>query len=205
MKKFILLSLMICIFNICWAQSLIQKTKNEVIKEDFRKRILINPDSLSLHENFINSYENIENVISQYDLWILKYKKSHIIPFAIGKALFNKENINASKYLIIATKANSNLAEAWYYLAIDAQRKGNSEDEINFSNKAAISESSSGLYLFQKAYSYYKKNKYTADSLMIEVARKFNLKNFGAKALLTLSLKEENITIKIIRICLFIF
>lgn len=197
MKKFLLISIYYLIFIKTVFCQTNERTDNDFNKNQFYKsRILTSPNNLQFHEAYINSTKNVLDLLPIYDLWIKKFKESYNIPFAIGKALFNKENINASKYLIIATQANTNLAEAWYYLAIDAQRKGNIKDEIYLSNKAYNLENTSGLYTFQYAYSYYKKNKSVADSLMIEVAYKFNSENFGAKALLILSLKEENIIIK---------
>jgi thiol-disulfide isomerase/thioredoxin len=154
------------------------------------------PDSLPLHEKYLNLSYKDNNLESQYQIWTKKFPKSAIVPFAIGKNLFSNSEPSCEYFLMEAVKRNPNLAEAYYLLSINAQRKQNLEEEINYSKKAEIADKTNGKYAFSAAYVYFEKDKEYADSVMLEVARKFKHNEFGAKALFFLAYQENNLTIK---------
>jgi thiol-disulfide isomerase/thioredoxin len=161
-----------------------------------KSQIEQSPDNLKLHEEFISlSFKDI-NLEPQYKAWLVKFPKSAIVPFAIGKNLFHQDEPRNEFFLIEAVKRNPNFANAYYLLAINAQKKQNLDEEIIYSKKAEIADKTNGKYAFEAAYVYYEKDKIYADSVMLEVARKFKINEFGAKALFFLAYQESNLTIK---------
>lgn len=185
MKNFITLFLLLACIQ-TFAQSDI-KIISEIIKQ---------PDNLSLNHLLIDKLKNEDELIKVYDKLIIECPKSYIIPYLIGEYLFNKENPDAIKYLLRAIKINPKLPEPYYLLTIESQRRGNLESEIFYSGKARDLDQNNGKYAFQEAYSYYKKNKQIADSLMLEVARKFRDSEYGAEALFHLEERAENFMMK---------
>lgn len=185
MKKIITLFFVI-VFNQTLAQN-----NNQLVSE-----IIKNPGDAILNQKLIDNIKDENELIKVYDKLISHCPNSYIIPFIIGQHLFNKENPQTLKYLSKAIKINPKLAEAYYISAIQYQRIGDLANELFYAEEAKKLDLKNGKYAFQAAVSNYKKNKEFADSSMLEVVRKFRNEATGAKALIHMAMKENELTLK---------
>src|ERR1700743_3941908 len=105
------------------AKKEIQATPEEIRK--LRARVEANPDSLNFHQAYIKA-AGIENpeVAAQYDVWMAKFPKSAMVPYAIGKGYTNAESPKAKPYLLKAVKIDPKFTEAWGGLWEEAERWG---------------------------------------------------------------------------------
>src|SRR5712671_5210700 len=61
-----------------------------------------NPEDLKVHKEYIKAVGlgASDKLIKQYELWMVQFPKSVTVPFAIGKAFYEKERVEASPYLL---------------------------------------------------------------------------------------------------------
>src|SRR5690606_38539733 len=109
--------------------------------------------------------------------------KSAVIPFELGRYYCKSENPKAKKYLLRATEINSNNADIWNLLSIDALRWGDDEGRLKYLKKAIAVAPNNPQYYIGYLYSLEGIPKLKSDSIALDVFLRFKGMPDGAKAL----------------------
>ena len=190
MKKFFHLQklsvmLFLCLFIFkANAQQKFDKTSAQWTEINrLKAKVEANPSNLKLHENFIKAFDvDDPAIIIVYQNWEKKFPKEYAVPFAIGRALANREILNAKDFLLHTSVLKPDNAETWSLLALlDARLQGNPRKN-EFLQKAAFYAPKNPEYLFNYAYSFKDTDTQKYDSLSLEVARKFPNSEIAAQA-----------------------
>ncbi len=119
------------------------------------KKLELNLDSLDLHMIFMEeSGLGVDSLISQYEIWRLRFPRSSVVPFALGKSLFYRSHPDARKWLTYALENDSTLAEAHMLYGMDAERWGDNKESSESFRKASQIEQDNARYAFYEAHSY---------------------------------------------------
>jgi peroxiredoxin len=169
----------------------------------FRASVEAHPDSLSLHEHYINAMEkaghlragNRDSVLGllskQYETWMVRFPHSATVPFAWGAALTGMENPKAKPYLLKAVSLNPSLGDAWEYLWEDAQRWGDFKGSLVYLKKAVDADPLNADYGFYYADSFIDDStRYDAE--IRAFVKKFPKNRRGAQALYWLAARTSN-------------
>lgn len=180
------------------AQSIYKVPANQLAEQEkWRKVIEKQPNNLEAHRNYLDLFYVTEiSTTKQYDLWIEKYPNSFVIPFAIGKAYFDKESPKAKSYLLKALSIKPNLAEAWHLLGIDAQFRGDNLASTEYFQKAAKADPENPDYSFSYAFSYKDINKLQYDSLSFNTVRRFPASKEAVLSLYLLASSTNDVGLK---------
>ncbi|MFD2599076.1 redoxin family protein [Sphingobacterium corticis] len=119
------------------------------------KQLEQNLDSLDLHMIFLEESDlSIDSLISQYEVWRLKFPHSSTVPLALGRSLFYRSHSDARKWLTYALQNDSALAEAHMLYGMDAERWGDNKVASEAFSKASRIEKGNARYAFYEAHSY---------------------------------------------------
>jgi len=156
------------------------------------------PDSLSVHTAYIEAL-GIENpeVEKQYAIWMNKYPKSAMVPYAIAKAYLNEESPKAKPYLLKAVAIDPNFTEAWGGLWTDGERWGDFTVSRGYLAKAAQSDPSNPNYAFYYASSFRTVDEGKWLQMSLDVAKSFPNHERGAQALYWLGERSKKIADKL--------
>jgi thiol-disulfide isomerase/thioredoxin len=161
--------------------------------DKLKQAVEASPDSLSKHAAYISAV-GIENpeLVKQYDLWIKKYPKSPVIPYALSKAYLDVESPKAKPYLLKTVAIDPKYGEAWSGLWIDAERWGDFKASREYLAKAVAADPSNASYAFYYASSFGTIDMDKYRELSLGVAKKFPDSERGAQALYWLGSKSTN-------------
>lgn len=161
------------------------------------------PDSISKHNLFLQKFGRKDSLVikNQYEYWLKKFPKSAVIPFVIGRYYYRFESPKATKYLLRATEMNSNNAEAWHFLSIDALRWGDYGAQLSFLKKAMNAAPKNPQHALSYLYalteiSESKLESITLDSIALDVFIRFKGTPEGARALVFLAEKAGSVDLK---------
>jgi len=179
------------------AITLAQRGKTEIITDKaqlakLKAAVEASPDSLSAHQAYTKAV-GIEGpeLEAQYAIWMEKFPKSAMVPYAIAKAYLNEESPKAKPYLLKAVAIDPKFTEAWAGLWSDAERWGDFAAASNYLAKAAESDPSNPTYVFYYASSFKNKDEAKWQEMSVEVARRFPDHERGAQALYWLGVRSK--------------
>jgi thiol-disulfide isomerase/thioredoxin len=160
----------------------IQATPEEI--KILHAKVEANPDSLNFHQDYIKAV-GIEDprLAAQYDVWMAKFPKSAMVPYAIGKSYARAESPNAKPYLLKAVNIDPKFTEAWGGLWEDAQRWGDFKGGDEYLKKAMESDSSNSTYAFYYTMSFEKGDPVLYKQKIFELAKRFPENERGAQGL----------------------
>jgi len=179
------------------------------------KAVEKNPDSLSLHEQYIKSigwtgdlywksdiyptrFDSVVFIMEeQYKKWALKLPKSYVIPLAIGSAFWEGESPKASEYLKKAIQLNPKLADGYFKLSIDAERWGNEELAKTYMKAATEANPLDPSYAFYYAMYFDKIDMDVFRSKIYDLVKKFPTHERAAQGLYWLGANTRNVQEKI--------
>lgn len=176
------------------AQKPLAATKADSGKlEKLKAAVEASPDSSNVHEAYLKA-AGIDNpkAIAQYEIWIKKYPKSAMVPYALAKAYLYQESPKAKPYLLKALAINPKFADAWAGLSEDAERWGDFKNGHEYLGKAAASDPSNPNYAFYYASSFDGIDETKWTQMSLEVAKRFPNSERGAQALYWLSAKSKH-------------
>ncbi|WP_316788728.1 redoxin domain-containing protein [Pedobacter frigoris] len=155
------------------------------------------PDSLKVHTAFIKAMgtDNPE-LEKQYEVWMTKYPKSAMVPYALGKAYEDQESPKAKPYLLKTVALDPKFTEAWGGLWIDAERWGDFAGGRDYLAKAVASDPSNPNYNFYYASSFSGADEAKYRELSLAVAKKFPSHERGAQALYWLGARSKKVADK---------
>ncbi len=169
----------------------------EEIKK-LREKVEANPDSLNFHQAYIKA-AGIESpeVTAQYAIWMNKFPKSAMVPYAIGKAYTGAESPKAKPYLLKAVKIDPKFTEAWGGLWQDAQRWGDFKGGDVYLKKAMESDPSNASYAFYYTMSFENADPALFKQKILDLAKQFPGNDRGAQGLYWLAEKSNDAQFRI--------
>lgn len=180
-----------------------QHRKTEVVTDKaqlakLKAAVAASPDSLSVHTAYTKAVgiEGAE-LEAQYAIWMKKFPKSAMVPYAIAKAYLNEESPKAKPYLLKAVEIDPKFTEAWGGLWQDGERWGDFTVSRGYLAKATESDPSNPNYAFYYASSFSKVDETRYRELSLAVARKFPAHERGAQALYWLGERSKKVEDKI--------
>jgi thiol-disulfide isomerase/thioredoxin len=173
-------------------------TTDKVQLAKLKAAVAAKPDSLNVHTAYIEALgkENPE-LEKQYAIWMKKYPKSAVVPYAIAKAYLDEESPKAKPYLLKAVEVDPTFTEAWGGLWMDGERWGDFTASRGYLAKAAQSDPSNPNYAF-----YYASSFRTVDAgkwlqMSLDVAKRFPNHERGAQALYWLGERSKEVADKL--------
>ncbi len=150
------------------------------------------PDSLNVHAAYIKA-AGAENpkVIAQYELWMKKYPKSAMVPYAIADAYLDEESPKAKPYLLKAVAIDPKFADAWGGLWQDGERWGDFTVSRGYLAKAAESDPSNPSYAFYYASSFDNVDEAKWIAMSLDIAKRFPNHERGAQSLYWLAERSK--------------
>jgi len=146
------------------------------------------PDDLKAHEDFINAFDiNDPRLPRQYAIWMQRYPKIAMVPFALGKTYEEYDNTICKKYLLKALDLNPNMAEAWEYLSKNATDLSHNAEALEYMYKAAQCDPKNAECAFKYALLNSDGDPAKYDSLMLKVVYHFPDDDRSAEALYRLA------------------
>ncbi|MGZ3763689.1 MAG: redoxin domain-containing protein, partial [Mucilaginibacter sp.] len=143
-----------------------------------------NPDNLKAHEDFIDAFDIKDPRLSrQYAVWMKRFPKSAMVPFALGKEYYDFTDSICKKYLIKAVNINPHMAQAWEYLSLYATFSGDHLLAIDYMRRATECDPKNADCAFAYAFLFKDGDPAKYDSLMLKVAYHFPDDIKGVKAL----------------------
>jgi len=185
------------------ATVLAQRGKTEVITDKaqlakLKAAVEKSIDSANVHEAYIKAMgsENPE-LEKQYTLWLHKYPKSAMVPYAIAKAYLNEESPKAKPYLLKAVAINPKFTDAWGGLWQDGERWGDFTVSRGYLAKATESDPSNPMYAFYYASSFGSVDEAKWKEMSLDVAKRFPNHDRGAQALYWLGARSKKVADKL--------
>ncbi len=177
-----------------FAQARFAKTNVQLAKlQKLQTAVESNPGNLKTHEAFIEALDPDDPYLkSQYAIWLKRFPKSPIVPFAIGRILESRRDPDARNFLLKSVELKPDLAEAWNLLAMEAELKGESELFREYSGHAKKVDPENPKYAFFYAYSHKDLDPVRYDSLMLAVVFRFPESEPAALALYWLAENSKN-------------
>jgi len=161
-----------------------QPQNKETLKKKAIADVAANPDDLKAHEAYIDAMDIKDPALAaQYETWMKVFPKSGIVPFAIGKAYEEHDQLGFEKYLLAAVKLKPGLAEAWALLSRKASLSGDSVMAVEYMQHATLSEPKNADYAYYSVSLHQNGDPAKYDSLMLNVAYRFPDSERGAQAL----------------------
>lgn len=179
-----------------------QQVKSNYITSEYVGKIKRNieerPNDIKAHEDFLNLFFPKDSIVikDQYNLWMKHFPKSYVIPFAIGRMFYRREDPQATDYLLKTVLANPNMAEAWHLLSIDAMRRGNDTLIAEYAEKAKKADPKNSEYALAYANSIEKTDVTRSDSLILEIANQFDNTDAAAIAINNLAYNASSFELK---------
>ena len=180
---------------------------NEVDKvaiAKLEKEISLYPDSLPLHDSYLQATKFTKwgmkedpSFIEHYKKWMQKFPKSATLPYALGHAFAGKESPEAKPYLLKAIQLDPNFDKAYFDLWIDAERWGDFNKSRDYIKKASEIEPGNPDYAFYYAGTYDNSDKDKYTKLSLDVAKRFPESERGAQALYWLAARNNDPQMKI--------
>jgi thiol-disulfide isomerase/thioredoxin len=171
----------------------LQKVFNKKELKTLYNSILIHPDSLSIHNNYLDAM-GIDNpkLLKEYDALLTKFPKSAVVPYAYGIYLSRLESPEARKYLLVAVERDSTLSEAYSALAFDAQRRGDMNLSLDYLLRAkrAAPDNPNHAFYYASTWKNFDSNRWILESL--NVAENFPDHQRGAQALFWLAERSKD-------------
>lgn len=193
-----------CLTTICFLLSFSYQTKAqdkhtptalelEQVKM-LRIKVEAHPEKIELHRAFIDAFGKAGGTSTgislddQYKIWIGKHPQLYAIPYAIGEMYANQKNSKAIPFLLRANKLNpNNNDDAWNLLKGNAYFTDNLVTRQHYMQNAMQYDPKNAQYAFDYARSFEDTDAKRADSLYLDVARRFPDSEFGADALYILA------------------
>jgi len=215
--KFVIISLALTGFA---SQAFSQKTIRSLEPINWKKvatcikAVETNPDTLSLHEEYIKSigwtgslywksdiyparFDSVVSIMEeQYKKWLSKYPNSPVIPLAIGSAFWDGESPKALEYLKKAVQIDPKLADGYFKLSIDAERWGNEEQAREYMKAAMEAEPNDPAYAFYYAMYFDKIDMDVFRSKIYDLVKKFPTHERAAQGLYWLGVNTKDINSK---------
>jgi thiol-disulfide isomerase/thioredoxin len=164
--------------------STIASLKNEVEKY---------PDSLPLHKDYIDAMTLANpDLATQYNAWMEKYPSSYKVPFAIGNALYHREDPAATPYLKKVVAMKPQMAEVWQMLSIDAERWGDEKAAHEYMGKAKQAAPNDPSYAFYFAMDFEHTDPKKWREEIYTVAKRFPAHERGAQGLYWLATRSTD-------------
>ncbi|MDN5287771.1 MAG: redoxin protein [Mucilaginibacter sp.] len=169
--------------------------------EKLKMAVEANPDSLNKHMAYIKAMglqeypKPVENpeLVPQYTVWMKKYPKSAIVPYALGKAYLGMESPKAKPYLLKALEINPKYAEAWFGLWEDAQRWGEFRAGLDYLAKAVAADPENADYAFYYADAdVFRTDKIKHTEMILALAKRFPNSERGAQGLYWLATRSTS-------------
>lgn len=192
-----------CFTTICFLLSFSYQTKAQdkhtptALELDQLKMLRIkveaHPEKIELHRSFIDAFGKAGGTSTgislddQYKIWIGKHPQLYAIPYAIGEMYAEQKNPKAILFLLRANKLKPNSNEAWNLLKGNAYFTNNLETRQQYMQNAMQYDPKNAQYAFDYARSFEDTDAKRADSLYLDVARRFPDSEFGADALYNLA------------------
>ncbi|PWG80612.1 TlpA disulfide reductase family protein [Pararcticibacter amylolyticus] len=166
------------------AAKLAARTTDPEILEGLKKAVEAAPDSLSVHQAYIEavSPDNPE-IFARYDELMKEFPQSAMVSYALAKAYLDKESPKAKPYLLKAVATNPQFAPAWYGLWIDDLRWGNFEEGCEYIRKAIAADPTNPLYQYRYATSFMGLDQEKFTDLSFKIARDFPESEYADRAL----------------------
>lgn len=156
-------------------------------------KVNANPNSLKAYQDFINALDiNDPMLPSQYSVWMKRFPKSAITPFALGKTYEEYDDPRCEQYLLDAIRIDSCFAQAWRYLSLNATLKGDKAAAVTYMRRATKSDPKAADCAFDYASLQQDGDPAKYDSLMLNVAYRFPDNGRGAEALFHLAALPYN-------------
>lgn len=151
------------------------------------------PDSLPLHDDYIKAMTLANPELkTQYDDWMKKYPANYRVPFAIGKALYNREDPAATPYLKKVVALKPQMAEVYQMLSIDAERWGDEKAAHEFMGKAKQAAPNDPSYAFYYAMDFEHTDPAKWRKEIYTVAKRFPDHERGAQGLYWLATRSTD-------------
>jgi len=132
------------------------------------------PDNLKAHDDFINAFDINDPVLSrQYTVWMKRFPKTAMVPFALGKTYEEHDDTTCKKYLLKALDLNPNMAEAWEYLSKNATTLTEKSAALDYMYKATQCDPKNADCAFKYAFLNSDGDPAKYDSLMLRVVYHF--------------------------------
>lgn len=175
--------------QIVYGQNRFAKTPDQITKlKKLIAAVESNPNNRKAHEDYISGMNiNDPKLAEQYAIWMKRFPKSAIVPFALGKTYEEYDNQQCKEYLLKALELNPGLAEAWEYLSLNATMLGDNSGAIKYMQKATQCDPQNADFAFKYAYLNKDGGPAKYDSLMLNVAYHFSDSEKGAYALFCLA------------------
>ncbi|NLR78250.1 TlpA disulfide reductase family protein [Chitinophaga eiseniae] len=157
-----------------------------------------NLDSVKAHNVYIYALGlNNPLLVDQYDRWIQNNPKNKIIPLTIGTAYYNAEMPQARKFLLAASKLDSNNGKIWFMLSGDAWMRGETDLSREYSHKATLADSLNANYTAYEVMSSQDVNDSIYKLKVLDFVKRFPDNANGAKLLYSLALHSKRVRDKI--------
>ena len=167
--------------------------KKEVKK--LAKKVAKSPDSLSYHKEYIKAAGDDPrdpSIVAQYEKWSKKFPENANIPFGIATALYHHEFPEAKPWLEKAVAIDPKLAEAYFMLAIDAERWGDEAGAREYMGKASAAAPTDPSYAFYYAMDFEHVDGGKWRSMLYDLAKKFPAHERGAQGLYWLATRSTD-------------
>lgn len=151
------------------------------------------PDSLPLHKDYINAMTLVNpDLVTQYEAWMKQYPSSYKFPFAIGSALYNREDPAATPYLKKVVAMEPQMAEVWQMLSVDAERWGNEKAAHEYMGKAKQAAPNDPSYAFYYAMDFEHTDPKKWREELFTLAKRFPDHERGAQGLYWLATRSTD-------------
>ncbi|TWF40656.1 thiol-disulfide isomerase/thioredoxin [Chitinophaga polysaccharea] len=157
-----------------------------------------NFDSVKAHNAYIYALGlNNPLLVDEYDRWIQNNPKNKIIPLSIGTAYYNAEMPQARKFLLAASRLDSNNAKIWFMLSGDAWMRGETDLSKEYLHKAALADSLNTDYAAYELMSSQDIKDSIYERKVIDFVKRFPDNGNGAKLLYSLAVHSMNVSDKV--------
>jgi thiol-disulfide isomerase/thioredoxin len=151
------------------------------------------PDSLPLHKDYIDAMTLANpDLTTQYNAWMEKYPSSYKVPFAIGNALYHREDPAATPYLKKVVAMKPQMAEVWQMLSSDAERWGDEKAAHEYMGKAKQAAPNDPSYAFYYAMDFEHTDPKKWREEIYTVAKRFPDHERGAQGLYWLATRSTD-------------
>lgn len=151
------------------------------------------PDSLDLHHEYIR-LAGVDNVQMQhqYEIWMQRYPKAGIYPWALAISYFEWHKPEAADYLLKTIALDSTNAKAWDMLSTTAEISGETLKSVEYSKKATDIAPQNAYYVYSYAAGCMDIDTALSRALLLNVANRFPKTSTGATALTYLTIHTKD-------------
>lgn len=157
-----------------------------------KKQITRYPDSLALHQRFLEANDpESADIEKQYQKWSKKFKKSAVVPYAYGSALLDKYSHQAEKWLNMALERDSLYSDALYQLSLYSDFSGDKSKSNDYLRRAVQADPDNANYAFYFS-SRDRKDMISYENSTLEFISKFPRHQRAAQALYWLAYRTSD-------------